>query len=116
MPSACLTEAQKAEAKVLHVEHRWPTADIGDHFGVSYRTINRALLGMGVTPTHSQPVLRMKQCSCCLRFLPMGLFGFKDTTRTGRHSWCNSCTNHPKPAPWQTNPAPLTQALSTWRN
>lgn len=116
MFKAALSQEQMAEAVLLYEEHCWTTAEIGEHFGVSDRAIARTLVRMGVSLRHATAtVLKMKQCCACLRFLPVGVFGFKAGTRTV-NSRCGSCAQHRKSLPWQANSAPLTQALSTWRN
>ena len=116
---AGLTPEQKDEAAMLYTEHEWSIYDLAEHFECSRPTVASALLKAGVAlrPSHqAQPALRMKQCTNCLHFLPVGLFswvGRSDKRRIA--SWCNACTAHPKPAPWRVDPQPLADALGTWR-
>lgn len=114
-----LSPEQMQEAALLYTEHEWPTSDIAEHFGVCKGSVANALLKVGVAlrPKHqTPPVLRVKQCAACLHFLPVGMFSGSDAKRTKLASWCMSCTNNPRTKPWQTDPAPLTQALNHWRN
>lgn len=117
MPPA-LSAAQADEAVLLYTEHEWPTPDIAEHFGVSANAARHALneRGVGMRPKGNQaPPLKVKQCTHCLHFLPMGMFAFLNAEKRNRASWCTPCTAHPTPAPWRTDPQPLTQAVGTWR-
>lgn len=113
-----MSAEQIAEAALLYTEHEWPVPDIAEHFDVGVTTVRRKLLEAGVElrPTGPAPVLRIKQCTKCLQFLPVGMFswcGSGDNRRLQSH--CTDCTNHRDKTPeWNTNPAPLTAAVNTW--
>lgn len=116
--SLVLTQRQVDEAALLYVEHEWPLSDLSEHFGVSKNAIAHALQQDGVTlRTRADPPkpLRMKQCAHCLHFLPVGLFSARDARHEKIASWCDNCTNQPRPPRWNTNPAPLAQVINQWR-
>lgn len=118
MTPLALNSAQMDEAATLYALHAWPTSDIAEHFGVSERAVRTALHRRGVQmrPRHApQPTLRVKQCACCLHFLPLALFSGRDATRARLASWCNDCTNQPRRTEWHMNVPPLAKAIAHWR-
>lgn len=114
--------AQIAEAVLLYTEHEWTLADIAEHFEVGNTTVKRRLVEAGVTlrPAHTldDTALKIKQCSHCLHFLPVGLFSFRDPSKRRRASWCMDCTlacANNTDTQWNPDPQPLAAAINTWR-
>lgn len=121
MPPVFTDPAQIEEATLLYTEHEWTLADIAEHFDIGVTTVKRRLVEAGVAlrPAHTldDSALKVKQCSHCLHFLPVGLFSFRDAAKRRRASWCLDCTqasvgNEP---PMQVNPQPLAAVINTWR-
>lgn len=113
-----MTPEQVSEATLLYTEHEWTATEIAEHLEKDPRVVRRALVGAGVAlrPQAAAPVLRIKQCTRCLHFLPVGLFSWSGTSENRRiQSWCTDCTNTQREPALTYEPGPLADAMHTWR-
>lgn len=114
-----LTAEQWDEAVLLYTEHEWDTVELSEHFGITRQAMARGLVRRGVAmraSTQAAPQLRIKQCTRCLHFLPVGLFSWSGTANKRRlQSQCIDCTNQRESDRWTVDVQPLAAALGNWR-
>lgn len=118
MTPPAMTPEQISEAALLYTDHEWTAVDIAEHFDLDPRVVRRALVNAGVAlrPQSAAPVLRIKQCTRCLHFLPVGLFSWSGTADKRRlQSQCIDCTNQRESDRWTVDVQPLAAALGNWR-